>query len=109
MATTVIGWGSGIFLSLSRGKIIFVSEVKEIVKYSGSDPIRIDLNTLPNYLFSFYGLGDETMLEGIKNLSAGHYLIFPAAGLGHFIRSKSGLECRHPFARGVCATEITAN
>lgn len=70
-----------LFYSWDGKKFIFASEIKSILAYHGTNQRRINLGALSNYLFSFYLLGEETMFDGINNLSAGHYLILNASGL----------------------------
>ncbi len=70
-----------LFYCLNGKQIIFASEIKAILKYPTINPACIDRGALSNYLLSFYLLGDETMFDGIKNLPAGHCLIFTADGL----------------------------
>lgn len=70
-----------LYYKTENSKFIFASEIKAILKYPGSNAPKIDYGALSNYLFSFYLLGDETMFEGIRNLPAGHFLMFNSSGL----------------------------
>jgi len=59
----------------SDGKIIFASEAKAILEYSGYN-FNINYNSVDDYLSLRYICGEETIFENIKQLPAGCLLIF---------------------------------
>ena len=61
-----------------RGEsIVFASEIKAILGVQGEPP-KVDLKALPSYLAFRMHYGDRTLFEGIRQLPAGHYLVWRA-------------------------------
>lgn len=64
-----------LYYYFSNGKLIFASEAKAILEYSGYN-FNINYNSIDDYLSLRYICGEETIFENIKQLPAGCLLIF---------------------------------
>ena len=59
------------------GSLIFASEIKVLLA-SGRVPRQLNPHAIYHYLSTQYVMGQETILEGVYQLPAGHYLIWQA-------------------------------
>lgn len=59
----------------SNGKLVFASEAKAILEYKNYN-FDINFNAVDDYLALRYICGEDTIFNGIKQLPAGHLLIF---------------------------------
>ena len=61
------------YVHTSDGSLFFASEIKSLLEAKAVTP-RLNYSVLPDYLANHGTSGDETLFEGVKRLSPGHWL-----------------------------------
>ena len=64
-----------VYYAVRDEAILFGSEIKAILA-AIDEPPRVDVTVIPSYLAFRMHYGDRTLFEGIRQLRAGHYLVW---------------------------------